>query len=235
MKCPKCGSNLRPSKKNPGYYLCDTCKKRYHESTVIQDTDAPVKRRSSKKRKKKKQVKKLLLLILLFVALIGCIVGAFFINKSKKEKAAAEKARIEKEKEKENIYQIGSTAKIKDIEVEILEYNVSSGDDWAAPADGNEFIYVNIKIQNNSDESLTVTSMSNFENYCDGKKLEYSADSFTSLAASSDKKQIDGSISSGESLEGYLCLEAPSDWKKIEIHYLDNVWASEPVIFEIEK
>lgn len=30
MKCPKCGSELRPSKKEPEYGLCDNCKKKFH-------------------------------------------------------------------------------------------------------------------------------------------------------------------------------------------------------------
>ena len=30
MKCPKCGNELRISKKDPSYGLCDNCKKRYH-------------------------------------------------------------------------------------------------------------------------------------------------------------------------------------------------------------
>ena len=29
MKCPVCGHKVRPSKKYPGKYLCDTCRKRY--------------------------------------------------------------------------------------------------------------------------------------------------------------------------------------------------------------
>ena len=27
MKCPVCGHKVRPSKKYPGKYLCDTCRK----------------------------------------------------------------------------------------------------------------------------------------------------------------------------------------------------------------
>ena len=39
MRCPKCGNEVRPSKKYPGYYLCDTCKKRYAASSVLADED----------------------------------------------------------------------------------------------------------------------------------------------------------------------------------------------------
>ena len=29
MKCPICGNELRPSKKDPAYGLCDNCKKKF--------------------------------------------------------------------------------------------------------------------------------------------------------------------------------------------------------------
>lgn len=35
MKCPVCGHKVRPSKKYPGKYLCDTCRKRFPASAVI--------------------------------------------------------------------------------------------------------------------------------------------------------------------------------------------------------
>ena len=37
MKCPICGSEVRPSKKYPGKYLCDTCRKRFPASSVIDE------------------------------------------------------------------------------------------------------------------------------------------------------------------------------------------------------
>lgn len=51
MKCPVCGHKVRPSKKVPGKYLCDTCRKRFPASAVIPDdadskSAAPVKRKT---------------------------------------------------------------------------------------------------------------------------------------------------------------------------------------------
>lgn len=34
MKCPKCGHELRESKKTPGYFLCDSCKKKFSQETL---------------------------------------------------------------------------------------------------------------------------------------------------------------------------------------------------------
>lgn len=37
MKCPVCASEVKPSKKYPGKYLCDNCKKRFPKSALISD------------------------------------------------------------------------------------------------------------------------------------------------------------------------------------------------------
>lgn len=34
MKCPKCGNDLRESRKTPGYFLCDSCKKKFSQETL---------------------------------------------------------------------------------------------------------------------------------------------------------------------------------------------------------
>lgn len=50
MKCPVCGHKVRPSKKYPGKYLCDTCRKRFPASAVIpDDTDTRSSRSSAHK------------------------------------------------------------------------------------------------------------------------------------------------------------------------------------------
>lgn len=48
MKCPKCGNELRESKKTPGYFLCDSCKKKFSQETLDRFQSAnPVRRKKS--------------------------------------------------------------------------------------------------------------------------------------------------------------------------------------------
>ena len=48
MKCPKCGNELRESKKNPGYFLCDSCKKKFSQETLNQFAKARAARKTKK-------------------------------------------------------------------------------------------------------------------------------------------------------------------------------------------
>ena len=88
---------------------------------------------------------------------------------------------------------------------------------------------------NQAEKDITVSSMASFESYCNEIKLDYSVNAFTALAANTDRQQMDGSIAPGSSLSGYLCLEVPTDWMNLEIHYTDQVWKDEGVVFKISK
>ena len=50
MKCPTCGGPLKPSKKDPDYLLCYTCKKKFkvpqhqHKETEVDVENVPVKK-----------------------------------------------------------------------------------------------------------------------------------------------------------------------------------------------
>ena len=58
MKCPVCGHKVRPSKKYPGKYLCDTCRKRFPASAVIPDDTDTRSARSSAHQHESVSVKK---------------------------------------------------------------------------------------------------------------------------------------------------------------------------------
>lgn len=280
MKCPRCGSDVRPSKKTPGYYLCDTCRKRYPASAVIDDShddffdtddldidfdadsrETPGQNASSRSsdssrrnparsstkaapvKKKKDGIFKVLLIFLLLLLIAGGIVFGLvhfhiIANPLDKVKESGTTQQADKGTDKSDpltTYQVGETAEYNGIKVTALGYEESSGDDWSAPAEGNVFVFVNMEITNNTDEELPVSSMASFENYCGEEKLDYSANAFTALATNTDRKQMDGSIASGDTLNGYLCLEVPSDWTTLTIHYANNVWSNDKVQFEIKK
>ena len=290
MKCPKCNSEVRPSKKTPGYYLCDTCRKKYPASSVIDDisdyenaapkpsqksslnkntaegnpksvslskNDAKSKPKSSsrsgsssdsrktaekrtrKRSKKKSSLPKFLLLLLLLLILL--IIGVFAADRLgyidiKNPFSSKNKTENTDDPNSLPLHKTGDTAKIGDIQMKVLGYEESDGNEWASPADDNEFVFVNIEITNNSEENITVSSMASFESYYNDYQLDYSSNAFTAFATNTDKHQMDGIISKGDTLNGYLCLEVPDDWETLEIHYSPDPWpASDKIRFEIKR
>lgn len=288
MRCPKCGDEVRPSKKYPGYYLCDTCKKRYAASSVLADEDdyddyedyeqsdnapqpdsansydyydtpksvksGPAKtapkakgaRKGSRKKnrpKKKGGALKVILLILLALIVLGFAANALGLIDLKKDSTKKNDKTTETQpKDKDNsgadlkdTYSVGETADYKNVQIQLIGYEESAGNDWGAPAEGNIFVFVNLEVANNSDSEISVSSMASFTNYCGDYKLDYSSNAFTALATDSEKQQMDGSIASGKKLNGYLCLEVPADWASIEIHYSESIWSDSNIKFVINK
>lgn len=294
MRCPKCGNEVRPSKKYPGYYLCDTCKKRYAASSVLAaeddyddyedyedyeqsdntsqpdsansydyyDTPKSVKSgpsprarstskakkarkgsRKSNRSKKKGGILKVILLILLALIMLGFAANALGLIDFKKDNTKKNDKTTETQpKDKDNsgadakdTYSVGETADYKNVQIQLIGYEESAGNDWGAPAEGNIFVFVNLEVANNSDSEISVSSMASFTNYCGDYKLDYSSNAFTALATDSEKQQMDGSIASGKKLNGYLCLEVPADWTTIEIHYSESIWSDSNIKFVINK
>lgn len=291
MKCPRCGSDVRPSKKYPGYYLCDSCRKRYPATSLIPDetdddyTDYTLydtedaiepsepekpgrktersegsnrkskgsspksgKRSSSSqsrsgRRSKKKQLAGMILIFLLAVILIVVVaVKSGLISKdllpftkSSQDSQDPQTDDTTKTGGDDTSYALGDTATLNDISIQVTDYEESKGDEWASPQEGNVFVFVNLTITNQAEKDITVSSMASFESYCNEIKLDYSVNAFTALAANTDRQQMDGSIAPGSSLSGYLCLEVPTDWMNLEIHYTDQVWKDEGVVFKISK
>ncbi|EOS34261.1 hypothetical protein C808_05272 [Lachnospiraceae bacterium M18-1] len=105
MKCPKCGEELRRSKKDPNYGLCDNCRKKfkwvddYDEDDYEEDDEyieeKPAKRKTksvpnarsrSKHKKKKSNGMVIGIVIALVVLLIAVAIILFFVKGRDKDK-----------------------------------------------------------------------------------------------------------------------------------------------------
>ena len=225
IKCPECGKEVSSNASN-----CPNCghpiaqKERVIEKTVI------------KEKKKGSCLSKILMAIGFFVV-IGVIGSALYDKSDDKPKKVsttnpgnATSDTVETEEAKE-LFAVGETAEYNEIQVSVTGYEKSNGNDFSKPASGREFIYVNVDIANNSDDDLAISSMLSFTAYCDDYKLDFSSDA---LMALDDRNQLDGTISAGKKMNGYLGLEVPSGWKVIELQFTDNVWTSSKVKFEIK-
>lgn len=130
-----------------------------------------------------------------------------------------------------DVFRQGESAQSKDIQVTLLGYRESNGNEWIKPADGKVFLQAEFEIVNNSNQDETISSIINFNAYCDDYSLEYS---FGATAMDS-VSQLDGTISPGKRLRGYIGWEVPKNWGNVEIHFTDNVWSDRKVKFLIER
>lgn len=191
---------------------------------------------------KKKQggIGKWIIIAIVVVIIISAIAGGGNSDKDKvadvtpTENSNNTRDDSKKQSTEKTEFSIGEVAEYKDVQVAVLAYEESTGNDWVTPEDGNVFVFANVEITNNSSKEISVSSMLSFDTYCDDYKLDFSSSAL--MAASTDnRQQMDGSIAVGKKLNGYLGFEVPADWSTIEINYKDNAWLSSNFKFIITK
>ena len=133
--------------------------------------------------------------------------------------------------ETKDIFTVGETAEMNDVQVTLLKYSESKGSEYNKPSDGNVFLMAEFEIVNNSDSEMNVSSMLSFEAYADDYALNYSLGAITENNAT----QLDGTIAAGKKMKGYIGYEVPKNWSTVEIHFTDDVWSDNKFKFEIKK
>ena len=113
-------------------------------------------------------------------------------------------------------YGVGDTLTQNDITVTFLGVTETRGSAYNKPSEGNVYVLCEFEITNNKSTDLGVSSMMNFEVYCD----DYSTSlSLGALIESGNKSQLDGTIAGGKKMKGVVGYEVPADWSQLEIHY----------------
>ena len=125
---------------------------------------------------------------------------------------------------------VGNTKITKDgVSVTLVGFRESKGDSFMAPESGKTYVLLEFLIENNSNDDLTVSSLLDFDAYCDGFTCEYSFGA--NMAAS---QSLDGSVAPGKKMKGEIGFEVPKDWKEMELQIKLNLWSDEKLVFVIQ-
>ena len=124
--------------------------------------------------------------------------------------------------------QPGEAVEHKDVVATLVGVTKSTGSDYNKPADGKIFVLCEFEIANNSDKELSISSILNFEAYCDEYSCEYS---FGALLEKGDKGQLDGTVAAGKKMNGVIGYELPTDWKELEIHFTPDILSDDKMVF----
>lgn len=193
-------------------------------------------------RKKQGGVGKWIIIGAIVVILLAALFGGGDDKPKKVENSKVESTQQDEKKSEEpktdvnteevkDIFEVGETAELNDVQVTLLSYKESKGSEYNKPSDGNVFLMAEFEIVNNSDSELNVSSMLSFEAYADDYALNYSI----SALMDNEDRQLDGTIAAGKKMKGYIGYEVPKDWSTVEIHFTDDVWSNNKFKFEIKK
>ncbi len=128
------------------------------------------------------------------------------------------------------VFGLNETAVFKDSRVTAIEIKESKGDGFFKPDDGNVFVGVKFVIENTSNESVSISSILQFDAYADDVAVDYSIS-----AATVFDKGVDGDIASGKRIEGWYTIEVPTGYKNIDIYFTNDILSSVKTQFSFNK
>ena len=226
MKCPKCGSLVRPSKKYPGYYLCDNCRKRYPGSSIINNVPAQsVHSEPASPRKRHKKNYSFAKLLIVFFSLILLAAGLYFSGIFQLEQVSEPKS------ENVETFSATDTATLNNMNLNILSLQTSTGNDLIKPNDGNVFLLIEVNVQNTSDQLKNVNSASDFALLQNGEPISYNASPYSILSEEQSRLHFD--LEPNETATGFLCYEVPNDWTTLTLQYVNPKWSLQKIQIEL--
>ncbi len=150
-------------------------------------------------------------------------------EKEKKKEPKKEEEKEPEEEEKTEFYP-GETAEQKNIQITLVNVTESSGGDFVKPSDGNIFLICEFDIANNSEKDIAISSIMNFEAYCDDYSLNQDLMGLQAPEAKG-KHQLDGSVAAGKKMNGVIAYQVPADYKTMEINVAPEFWSSNDIKF----
>ena len=159
------------------------------------------------------------ILVLLLVAVLA--IGSSSSEPSEPEKVGEVSVDNVAEEKGTQIFNVGDVVEVDNIRASITGIEKSQGNQFTNPEDGNEYVFVNMTIENTSNEELNLSSLLCFNSYVDDVVADIS---FSAQVSKDSNKTMDGTIASGKKIVGNLAYELPVDWENLEIHFEPNFW-----------
>ena len=136
--------------------------------------------------------------------------------------------------EEKTEFYMGETAEQGDVQFTLVNVYESSGSELITPDDGNIFLVCEFDISNNSEEDIGISSVMNFEAYCDDYSLTLDIMGLQ-VPEAEGKSQLDGNIASGKKMKGIVAYQVPSDYKTMEINVTPDFWSGKDIKFIYSK
>lgn len=191
--------------------------------------------------KKKKGGKlKWIIIAVIVIGIIGAAVGGGDDDKVKdvtKEVANSEDNKKDAEdpatEEKTEFY-LGEIAEQKGVQIALVNVYESFGSDFITPNDGNIFLVCEFDIANNSEKDIHISSVMNFEAYCDDYSLNQDILGLQ-VPEANGKKQLDGSVAAGKKMNGVIAYQVPANYQTMEINVSPDFWSERDMKFVYSK
>lgn len=165
--------------------------------------------------------------LIVVVIIIGAIGGG--ANKPKKvdDSSQAKQEQNQNKKEESNetkTFKVGDTIQTNDFKIKVNKVSVSNGTEFSKPQKGNEFVKVDVTVENTSKDEQNISSMLMF------KVVDKDGRSCNQAIVDNQKGQLDGKIAPGRKMTGEYIVEAPKGEKGLELQFDSSLVSNGQVI-----
>lgn len=136
--------------------------------------------------------------------------------------------------EDEITYSVGEAVTVGGATLTLKNVLQSKGSSSYKPADGKEFLILELLIENTDSEDLSISSMLSFSLSCDDVVYSISFDALAT-ALFAGKAQLDCSLNPGEKYTGVVGYEVPIGWKNLRLQYNADVYFGETATFAVQR
>lgn len=124
-------------------------------------------------------------------------------------------------------FKVGDTVKINDFNVRVNKVSKSNGGEFIKPEKGNEYLKIDITLENISDEPQAVSSMLMF------KVVDKDGRSYNQAFTENQKGQLDGELGKGRKMTGEYVVEVPKGAKGLELEFDSSLISTGQVVVNL--
>lgn len=192
--------------------------------------------------KRKGGILKWIIIILIVLGVIGAVSEEKYDDKVKDVTSNTKEENDEqnnyedasKDEEEKTEFYLGEIAEQKGVQIALVNVYESFGSDFITPNDGNIFLVCEFDIANNSEKDIHISSVMNFEAYCDDYSLNQDILGLQ-VPEANGKKQLDGSVAAGKKMNGVIAYQVPANYQTMEINVSPDFWSERDMKFVYSK
>lgn len=128
---------------------------------------------------------------------------------------------------KSKTFKIGDTIEVKDFKVKVNKVSTSNGTEFIQPKKGNEFLKVDVTVENITKETQSVSSVMMF------KVVNKDGRAFDQSITDDQKGQLDGEVGPGRKISGEYIVEVPKGQKGLELEFDSSLLSGGQIVVEL--
>ncbi len=171
-------------------------------------------------------IKRLNALILLFIILSVIATGCG--ETTTPEKMDPESSAQSNEVQSQEVFSVGETVKLGDLQFSVNEVRTSAGDEFFKPEQGNVYFIVDSTISNLATESASISSLLMF------KLVDDEGYNYQITLGPNTKGSLDGELGPGRKMRGELAFEVPENAQGMELIFEPNVFGFGQAIYKVK-